>query len=116
MATWKFDPAHTSALFSARHMMVTTVRGTFAPPTGTLEFDEAHPENAHVEATIDTTTLNSGVEQRDNHLKSADFLEVDKFPTITFKSTKIEITGDNEGKVTGDLTVHGVTRPVTLDV
>ena len=116
MATWKFDPAHTSASFSARHMMVTTVRGTFAPPTGKLEFDAEHPENAHIEAVIDATTLTSGVDQRDAHLKSADFLEVDKFPTITFKSTKVEVTGENEGKVTGDLTVHGVTRPITLNV
>lgn len=116
MATWKFDSAHTLVGFSARHMMVTTVRGSFAPPTGKLEFDPEHPENAQVEATIDTTTVNTGVTDRDNHLKNPDFLEVDKFPTITFKSTKIEVTDDNEGKVTGDLTVHGVTRPVTLKV
>ena len=116
MATWKFDPAHTSVSFSARHMMVTTVRGHFAPPKGTLEFDPEHPENAFVEAEIDATTLDSGVADRDNHLRSADFLEVDKYPTITFKSTKVVTTGDDEGKVMGDLTIHGVTRPVTLNV
>src|SRR5271154_1174895 len=116
MATWKFDPAHTTVAFSTRHLMVTTVRGHFAPPTGKLVFDAANPAASSVEAIIDAKTVNTGVEQRDNHLRSADFLEVDKFPTITFKSTKIEVDGETEGKVTGDLTMHGVTRPVTLKV
>jgi polyisoprenoid-binding protein YceI len=116
MATWNFDPAHTSASFSAKHLMVTTVRGQFAAPTGTLEFDPENPSAGHVEATLDATTLVTGVTDRDNHLKSADFLEVDKYPTITFKSTKIELKSENEGKVTGDLTIRGVTRPVTLNV
>ncbi len=97
-------------------MMVTTVRGNFAPPTGKLEFDQAHPENSYVEAVIDAKTVNTGVEMRDNHLRSADFLEVEAFPNITFKSTKIEVTDENEGLITGDLTIHGVTRPVVLDV
>lgn len=97
-------------------MMVTTVRGTFAPPKGKLEFDTEHPEQSYVEAEIDTTTLTSGVIDRDNHLRSADFLEVDKYPTLTFKSTKVEVKSENEGKVTGDLTIRGVTRPVTLNV
>ncbi len=114
MATWTFDPGHTSASFSARHMMVTTVRGSFAAPTGTLEFDPANPEAAYVEAEIDATTLTSGVADRDNHLRSADFLETDKYPTITFKSTKVEVTGDDTANVTGDLTIRGVTRPVVL--
>jgi polyisoprenoid-binding protein YceI len=116
MATWKFDPAHTLASFSARHMMVTTVRGHFAPPTGKLEFDPANPEASYVEAEIDAATVNTGVTDRDNHLKSADFLDVTNYPTITFKSTKIEVTGTDEGKLTGDLTIHGITRPVTLKV
>ena len=114
MATWKFDPAHTSASFSARHMMVTTVRGTFAPPTGTLEFDPANPAAAHVHAEIDATTLTSGVTDRDNHLRSADFLDVANFPKITFNSTKVQVTGDDTADVTGDLTIRGVTRPVVL--
>ena len=114
MATWTFDPAHTSASFSARHMMVTTVRGTFAPPTGKLEFDPENPAAAYVEAKLDATSLTSGVKDRDNHLRSADFLETDKYPTITFKSTKVEVTGDNEANVTGDLTIRGVTHPVVL--
>jgi polyisoprenoid-binding protein YceI len=116
MATWKFDPAHTTISFSARHMMVTTVRGRFAPPTGKLEFDPAHPENAYVEAEIDTTTLSSGVADRDTHLRSADFLEVDKYPTLTFKSTQVEVKSEDEARVTGNLTIRGITRPVTLDV
>jgi len=114
MATWKFDSAHTSASFSARHMMVTTVRGTFAPPTGTLEFDPENPAAAHVEAQLDATTLSSGVTDRDNHLRSADFLDVANYPTITFKSTKVELTGGDEANVTGDLTIRGVTHPVVL--
>ena len=116
MATWKFDPAHTAVTFTTRHMMVTTVHGRFAPPTGKLEFDPANPAASYVEAEIDAKTVSTGVDQRDNHLRSADFLEVEKFPTITYKSTKIEVTGENEGKITGDLTIHGVTHPVTLNV
>jgi polyisoprenoid-binding protein YceI len=116
MATWKFDPAHTTVSFSARHMMVTTVRGTFAPPKGKLEFDPENPAAAYVEAEIDATSLTSGVTDRDNHLRSADFLDAANFPTLTFKSTKVEVTDDNEGKVTGDLTIRGVTHPVTLKV
>lgn len=118
MPKYQFDPVHTSAEFAARHMMVTTVRGGFRNITGTLIFDTDHPEQSTVEATIDTTSMTStGVEQRDNHLRSADFLDVEKFPTITFKSTKVEPNAkDQTAKVTGDLTIHGVTRPVVLDV
>lgn len=116
MATWKLDSAHTSAAFSARHMMVTTVRGTLGTITGELEFDPANPAAAKVEATIDAKGLNSGVPDRDNHLRSADFLDVENYPTITFKSTRVEVTGENTGKVHGDLTIRGVTRPVVLDV
>ena len=116
MANWTLDPAHTNVSFSARHMMVTTVRGSFAPPTGKLEFDPEHPENSSVEAVIDTTTVSTGVEDRDNHLRSADFLDVANFPTMTFKSTKIDVTSDDEARITGDLTIRGVTHPVTLAV
>lgn len=97
-------------------MMVTTVRGRFAPPTGTLEFDPANPAAAHVEATIDATTLTSGQADRDAHLKHPDFLDVANYPTITFNSTHVELTGDTEARVTGDLTIRGVTKPVTLNV
>ena len=114
MAVWKFDPAHTTISFSARHMMVTTVRGNFAPPSGTLVFDQANPAASSVEAEIDTTTLVSGVTDRDNHLRSADFLDTANFPTITFKSTKVEVTGDDSANISGDLTIRGVTHPVVL--
>jgi polyisoprenoid-binding protein YceI len=114
MATWNFDPGHTSASFSARHMMVATVRGTFAPPTGTLEFDVKNPAAAHVTAELDATSLTSGVVDRDNHLRSADFLDAANFPKITFKSTSVEVTGDDTANVTGDLTIRGITRPVVL--
>lgn len=116
MATWNIDPAHATAEFSARHMMVATVRGRFAPPTGTLEFDPANPAAAHVEATLDAASLTSGQADRDAHLKSPDFLDVANYPTITFKSTSVNLTSDTEGTVTGDLTIRGVTKPVTLKV
>ena len=114
MATWKLDPAHTIASFSARHMMVTTVRGTLGTISGAIEFDPAHPETASVEATIDTAGLSSGVADRDNHLRSADFLDVANYPTITFKSTRVEPTGNDTAKVYGDLTIRGVTHQVVI--
>jgi polyisoprenoid-binding protein YceI len=118
MPKWNLDPAHTAAHFSARHMMVTTVRGGFRNITGTLNYNPDNPAAASVEAVIDTTTLTStGIQQRDDHLRSADFLDIANYPTITFKSTKVVPAGDGRsGKVTGDLTIRGVTRPVTLDV
>jgi polyisoprenoid-binding protein YceI len=116
MVTWTFDPAHTAAEFTARHMMVTTVRGKITGVSGTLEFDPAHPEKGSVEVTLDAASIYTGVGQRDDHLRSPDFLDVANYPHITFKSTKVEVTGKNTGKVTGDLTIRGVTRPVVLDV
>jgi len=116
MATWQIDAAHTSAEFSVRHMMVTTVRGSIAVTGGTLEFDDSNPANSKLNVTLDPNTINTGVEDRDNHLRSADFFDVETYPEATFVSTNIEVTGDNTGKVTGDFTLHGVTKPVTLDV
>ena len=118
MPVWKLDPTHTSADFSARHMMITTVRGSFKNVTGTLNFDPENPANSSVEATIDTTQITStGLDQRDAHLRSADFFDIDNNPTITFKSTKVEPNADGtHARVTGDLTIRGVTRPVVLDV
>ncbi len=117
MAKWNIDTTHAQASFAARHMMITTVRGSFNKITGTIEFDPANPAAASVEAVIDTTSMTStGVEQRDQHLQSPDFLDVANFPTITFKSTKIEPNAaGTEAKIHGDLTIKGVTRPVVLE-
>jgi len=114
--TYIIDPSHSTAGFKVRHLMVTNVRGEFSGVTGTVVFDPANPANSKVEATIDATTLNTRDEQRDAHLKSADFFDVEKYPTITFVSKKVEALGGAEYRVTGDLTLHGVTRKVTLDV
>src|SRR5579872_6020032 len=113
-ATYTIDPAHSSAQFVVRHMMITNVRGSFSNVTGTVTYDPEHPGDSTVENAIDATTISTGDPQRDTHLKSPDFLDVEKFPTIAFKSNKVEVTGDQEAKVTGDLTIHGVTRQVVL--
>jgi polyisoprenoid-binding protein YceI len=113
--TYEIDPAHTAVQFSVRHMMISNVRGEFTKLSGKAVGDIAHPTEAVVEATIDATSVDTRNEKRDEHLKSPDFLDVAKFPTITFKSTKVEKAGDG-WKLTGDLTLHGVTKPVVLDV
>jgi polyisoprenoid-binding protein YceI len=115
-ARYEIDPAHTRAAFAVRHMMVATVRGEFGKTAGTVVFDEADPSRSRIEATIDASSVNTGVEMRDNHLRSADFFDVAKYPQLTFKSTRVEKVGDGEYKVTGDLTMHGVTRQIVLDV
>jgi len=112
---WKLDPAHTLVEFSAKHLMISTVKGRIADVEGTIYADENDPENSSVDVTLKAASIDSRTEQRDNHLRSADFLDVVNFPAITFKSTKIE--GDRKKfKLTGDLTIRGVTRPITLDV
>ncbi len=116
MARWIFNEAHTAAEFCVRHMMITFVRGHFKNLKGTLEFDAGRPEGARTEVTIDAATLWSGEPERDDHLRSEDFLDVAKHPTIRFRSTRVEPVARNEYTVTGDLTIRGVTRPVTLDV
>lgn len=118
MAKWTFDPAHTQANFSARHMMVSTVRGAFRKVEGYLDFDPENPADAVVEATINVASMDStGVEQRDQHLLSPDFFDVEKYPTMTFKSTRVEPTSDNsEAKVYGNLTIKDVTKEVVLNV
>ena len=113
---YQIDPAHTSAQFSVRHMMITNVRGGFSRVEGTVLHDRDNPRESTVEAVIDARTIKTMDEQRDAHLKSADFLEADKYPTITFKSTKIEPAGEDEWRVIGDLTIHGATKPVVLKV
>ena len=116
MATYHLDPAHSAAEFSARHMMIATVRGVIKNVTGTLEIDKDNPANSKVNVTLDATTLFTDHPDRDNHLKSADFLDVENHPTITFKSTRVEVTSDDTARVSGDLTIRGKTLPVTLDV
>lgn len=116
MGTWKFDPYHTQVEFSAKHLGMMTVRGHFAEVTATGEIDAEHPEKSKIEATINTASTRSHNETRDNDLRSSNFLEVDKYPTITFKSTKIEPAGTDRYKLTGDLTIKATTQPVTLDV
>src|SRR4051794_32394209 len=114
--TYEIDSAHSSAQFTVRHMMITNVRGGFSSIKGTAVYDTENPNASTVEATIDASTIKTLDEQRDGHLKSADFLDVEKHPNISFKSTKVEYTGPGEGKITGDLTIHGVTKAVTLNV
>jgi polyisoprenoid-binding protein YceI len=116
MARWFFEPGHTAAEFCARHMMVTHVRGHLKNVHGTLEFDPERPEASAFDASLDARGLWSGEPDRDAHLKSADFLDVERHPTITFKSRAVEVSGVDHYKVRGDLTIRGVTRPVTLDV
>lgn len=112
---WVVDPTHTNVEFSVKHMMIATVRGRFGKVEGVIEGDPGDLTSARFEATIDTQSIDTRQEDRDNHLRSADFFDVANHPNITFKSTKVEKVGDNEYKVTGDLTIRGVTRPVTLD-
>jgi polyisoprenoid-binding protein YceI len=116
MGTWTFDPYHTQVEFSAKHLGMMTVRGHFAEVTATGDIDAEHPERSQVEATINTASIRTHNETRDNDLRSSNFLEVDKYPTITFKSTQIEPAGTDRYTMTGDLTIKGNTRPVTLAV
>ena len=114
-ATWEIDPGHTSVQFSVRHLMVSNVRGEFGKVSGTIKVDDADVTKSVVEATIDVASITTRNEKRDEHLRSPDFFDAAKFPTITFKSTKAEKAA-NGWKLTGDLTMHGVTKPVVLNV
>jgi polyisoprenoid-binding protein YceI len=114
--TWNLDTTHTDVIFAAKHMMVTTVRGKFGTVSGSLQLDPENPTAATGSFTIDAASLNTGVEQRDGHLRSPDFFDVEKYPEITFVSTAVVAKGDDDYAVTGDLTIRGTTRPVTLDV
>lgn len=115
-STWTFDSAHSHASFTVRHMVISNVRGEFGKLTGTVTLDEKDVTKSKVEATIDATTIDTREAKRDEHLKSPDFFDVAKYPAITFKSTKVQKNGKDGLKVTGDLTMRGVTKPVTLDV
>ena len=114
--TWNIDPAHTTAEFKVRHMMITNVRGHFSGITGVLTSDDQDVTKSQVEASIPAASINTREPDRDTHLKSADFLDVEKFPTLTFASTNITRTGEGELEVEGDLTIHGVTRRVVFAV
>ena len=115
-SSWNLDPAHSQATFSVRHLVISNVRGEFGKLTGAAKFDDKDASKSSVEATIDTTTIDTRVAKRDEDLKSENFFDVAKYPTITFKSTKVEKAGKGKLKVTGDLTIHGVTKPVVLAV
>ena len=114
--TWQIDSAHTSAQFAVKHLMVSTVRGQFNKTTGTATWDGKDFTAASVDVVIDVSTINTREPRRDEHLKSADFFDVAKYPTITFKSTKVEAVSPGKLKMTGDMTMRGVTKPVVFDV
>lgn len=115
---WNLDPTHTLVEFSARHMMITTVKGRFSDVTGRIEVDEANPDASSVEVEIGAASIDTRVEERDAHLRSADFLDVEEYPTITFRSKKVEGAYAEAGdsfRVIGDLTIRGETREIVLD-
>jgi polyisoprenoid-binding protein YceI len=114
--TWQIDPVHTTVEFTVRHMMISNVRGLFTKVAGTITAKDSDPASVKVEATIDTSSIDTRSADRDADLKSANFLDVAKYPTMTFKSKKIEPAGPGKWKMVGDLTLHGVTKEVTLDV
>lgn len=113
---WVLDPAHSEVNFKVKHLVISTVSGNFQKFDGTAVTDGNNFEGAQVEFTIDPSSINTNQGQRDDHLRSADFFDGEAYPAITFKSTAFEKTGDNEFKLTGDLTIRDVTRPVTVDV
>ena len=114
MGKWQLDPYHTQVEFSAKHLGMMTVRGYFDEVSATADIDPAHPETSSVEVTISTASIRTNNGIRDNDLRSSNFLEVDKYPTITFKSTSVESAGQDRWNLTGGLTIKGNTRPVTL--
>jgi polyisoprenoid-binding protein YceI len=114
-ATWVIDASHSQIQFSARHMMISKVRGQFHRFTGNVHFDEQTPANSSVNVEIEVASIDTRDEKRDGHLTSPDFLDVANYPTISFVSKRIEAVDETHGKITGDLTIRGVTREVTLD-
>jgi polyisoprenoid-binding protein YceI len=114
--SWNVDVVHSSINFWVRHLMVSKVHGRFAAWTGTLSFDETNPENSRVTIDIDAASVDTKVQQRDDHLRSADFFDAQKYPKLSFASTKVERGTDGKYKLTGDLSMHGITKPVILDV
>ncbi len=114
--SWQLDNAHTEIQFKVRHMMVSWVRGSFEKFSGTVNLDEANPENATVEVKIDASSITTRQADRDGHLRSPDFLDAENHPYVVFKSKRVQRTGSNTAKLVGDLTIREVTREVTLDV
>src|SRR5271157_5137584 len=114
--TWKIDPNHSAAQFSVRHMGISTVRGALTKVSGTVTYDAADLSKTTLEATIDASSADTRVEMRDNDLRSPNFFDVAKYPSLTFKSKRVEAAGTGKLKITGDLTIHGVTKEVVLDV
>lgn len=115
-STWEIDPVHTTLQFKVRHLMISNVKGIFEKFSGKLNLDDKEITKSKVDVTIDTASLNTNIQKRDDDLRSANFFEVAKFPTMTFSSTKVEKNGNDKLKVTGNLTIKGITRPVVLNV
>ncbi len=114
--TWQIDPNHSAAQFSVRHLGVSTVRGAFMKVSGSATYDTADPAKNTVDVSIDASSVDTRVQMRDNDLRSPNFLDVQKYPTITFKSKQVKSSGSGKMQILGDLTIHGVTKEVTLDV
>jgi polyisoprenoid-binding protein YceI len=114
--SWQIDPAHSSINFTARHMMIAKVHGRFEKFSGTVNFDENNPTNTTVDVTIDAASLNTKEAQRDGHLHSGDFFDVETYPTLTFKSTRVELIDEDTAKLVGDLTIKDITKEVVLNV
>lgn len=113
---WEIEPTHSTLGFSVKHMMVTTVRGAFKQYSGVIGLNEAQPEQSTVDVSIDVASIETGQEGRDQHLRSPDFFDAEQFPTITYKSTKVERRGEDRYQLLGDLTIRGVTREVPLEI
>ena len=116
LSTWNIDPAHSAAEFKVRHMMISNVKGKFSGLSGSLKLDETDYTHSSIEVSIPSASVSTVDDKLDAHLKNEDFFDVEKFPTLTFKSTSIRSTGDHDYEVTGDLTIRGVTKAVTLSV
>ncbi len=115
VSTWTIDPVHSGAEFAVKHMMVATVKGRFRSFQGTVQLNEQKPEESRVDATIDVASIDTAESQRDDHLRSPDFFDVARFPTMTFRSKRVELVDDTHAKVIGDLTIRDVTKEVVLD-
>ncbi|HLV86277.1 MAG TPA: YceI family protein [Candidatus Sulfotelmatobacter sp.] len=115
-ATWQIDPMHSSAQFSVKHLGVSTVRGAFTKVSGSAKYDPADPSKTSLDASIEAASVDTRVEMRDKDLRSPNFLDAEKFPTITFHSKQVKSVGSGKLQILGDLTIHGVTKEVTLDV